>query len=56
MKHADKQHNITNKIKLTLSGSFIDPFPLMYTRQPVEASTRFKELPLGPKSRPTKLN
>lgn len=28
----------------------------MYTRQPVEASTRFSELPLGPRRRPTKLN
>ena len=34
----------------------MDPFPLMYTRQPVQASTRFREFPLGPKSRPTKLN
>ena len=41
---------------ITLSGSFIDPFPLIYTRQPVVASTRFRELPLGPSSRPTKLN
>lgn len=40
----------------TLSGSFIEPFPLIYTRQPVEASTRFNEFPLGPRSRPTKLN
>ena len=41
---------------ITLSGSFIDPFPLIYTRQPVVASTLFRELPLGPRSRPTKLN
>lgn len=40
----------------TLPGSLIEPFPLMYTRQPVEASTRFSELPRGPRSRPTKLN
>jgi hypothetical protein len=28
----------------------------MKTRHPVDASTRFRELPLGPKMRPTKLN
>jgi hypothetical protein len=28
----------------------------MKTRQPVDASTRFRELPRGPKMRPTKLN
>lgn len=42
--------------RITLSGSLIEPFPLIYTRQPVEASTLFNELPLGPRSRPTKLN
>lgn len=36
--------------------SFIEPFPLIYTRQPVVTSTRFSEFPRGPKSRPTKLN
>lgn len=41
---------------ITLSGSLIEPFPLMYTRQPVVTSTRLSELPLGPRSRPTKLN
>lgn len=40
----------------TLSKSFIEPFPLINTRQPVVASTRFSELPLGPRSLPTKLN
>ena len=44
------------KAFITLSGSFIEPFPLIYTRQPVEASTLFRELPLGPRSLPTKLN
>jgi len=34
----------------------MEPFPLMKTRHPVDASTRFRELPLGPKMRPTKLN
>jgi hypothetical protein len=34
----------------------MEPFPLMKTRQPVDASTCFRELPLGPKTRPTKLN
>jgi hypothetical protein len=34
----------------------MEPFPLMKTRQPVDASTRFRELPLGPRMRPTKLN
>lgn len=34
----------------------MEPFPLMKTRQPVDASTRFRELPLGPRIRPTKLN
>ena len=43
-------------MELTFSGSLIEPFPLMNTRQPVVASTRFNELPLGPRSRPTKLN
>lgn len=45
-----------NVILPTLSISLIEHFPLIYTRQPVEASTRFSELPLGPRSRPTKLN
>jgi hypothetical protein len=41
---------------ITFPGSFMEPFPLMKTRQPVDASTRFRELPRGPKMRPTKLN
>jgi hypothetical protein len=41
---------------LTFPGSLMEPFPLMKTRHPVDASTRFRELPLGPKMRPTKLN
>lgn len=51
--------NLDDKKKIhdyTLSRSLIEPFPLIYTRQPVVASTRFNELPLGPSSRPTKLN
>lgn len=34
----------------------MEPFPLINTRHPVEASTRFNELPRGPNSLPTKLN
>ena len=34
----------------------MEPFPRMKTRQPVDASTSFRELPLGPRMRPTKLN
>jgi hypothetical protein len=41
---------------LTLPESLIEPFPLMKTRQPVEASILFKEFPLGPRRRPIKLN
>jgi hypothetical protein len=41
---------------VTLSVSLMEPFPLMKTRQPLDASTRFRELPLGPRIRPTKLN
>jgi hypothetical protein len=41
---------------ITFPGSLMEPFPLMKTRQPVDASTRFRELPLGPRMRPTKLN
>jgi hypothetical protein len=43
-------------ILVTFSVSFMEPFPLIKTRQPVDASTRFRELPLGPRMRPTKLN
>lgn len=32
------------------------PRPLIKTRQSVLASTRFREFPLGPRRRPTKLN
>jgi hypothetical protein len=45
-----------NNILVTFSVSLMEPFPLIKTRQPVDASTRFRELPLGPRMRPTKLN
>ena len=41
---------------VTFSVSLMEPFPLMKTRQPLDASTRLRELPLGPRMRPTKLN
>ncbi|RDY13510.1 hypothetical protein CR513_01551, partial [Mucuna pruriens] len=41
---------------LTLVGSLMLPRPLIKTRHSVVASTRFREFPLGPRRRPTKLN
>lgn len=40
---------------ITFAGSLMLPRPLIRIRQSVLASTRLREFPLGPRSRPTKL-
>ena len=47
-----KENNIY--LNWTISACF-NSLPLIRTRQSVLASTRFKEFPLGPRRRPTKL-
>jgi len=56
LRYSTQPYPPNSRVMLTLPESLIEPFPLMKTRQPVEASILFKEFPLGPRRRPIKLN